>query len=211
MDSNQILENLIARYPVLAVSKSEIFRAFELMRNSYKQEGKLLVCGNGGSASDAEHIVGELMKSFTKKRPLSSHLSEELLATSQEHGPYLATNLEGALPAIALTCHAALNTAFSNDVDADLIYAQQVVGYGKPGDVLIGISTSGNAKNVINAVITAKAKGLKTIGLTGKLGGKLNENCDVVIHVNATETYQVQELHLPVYHALCQMLEATFY
>ncbi|RIJ46478.1 SIS domain-containing protein [Maribellus luteus] len=211
MDSNQILENLIARYPVLELSKTEIFQAFELIRESYAQERKLLVCGNGGSASDAEHIVGELMKSFTKKRPLASHLSEELLATSEEHGAYLAAKLEGALPAIALTCHSALNTAFSNDVDADLIYAQQVVGYGNQGDVLIGISTSGNAKNVINAVITAKAKGLKTIGLSGRHGGKLNENCDVVIRVDATETYQVQELHLPVYHALCQMLEATFY
>lgn len=211
MESNHILEDLIVRYPVLSSSKEEIFQAFVLIRDSYKQKGKLLLCGNGGSASDAEHIVGELMKNFTKKRALSSKLTDALVATSQEHGTYLSEHLENALPAISLTCHAALNSAFSNDVNSDLIYAQQVIGYGNPDDILMGISTSGNAKNVIYAIITAKAKGLKTIGLTGKKGGEMNKACDAVIHVNETETYLVQELHLPVYHALCRMLEAYFY
>lgn len=211
MNPNHIIEDLIIRYPMLSVSEEEIFRAFEIIRDSYKQKGKLLVCGNGGSASDAEHIVGELMKSFTKKRPLSDELSDVLVAASEEYGLYLANNLERALPAIALTCHSSLNSAFSNDVDSDLIYAQQVIGYGNSGDILMGISTSGNAKNVLNAIITANAKGLKTIGLTGKKGGEMNTTCNVVIHVDAMETYQVQELHLPVYHALCRMLEAYFY
>lgn len=208
---NKILDTLIVRYPLLETSRKEIASAFELLRQSYQQGGKLLLCGNGGSAADAEHIVGELMKSFSKERKLDESIKNSLVASSQKFGPRLAQNLQPGLPAISLTCHSALNTAFANDVDPELIFAQQVLGYGKKGDVLMGISTSGNSKNVLNAMVTARSLGLSVLGLSGRNGGGFNDFCDIVIHVDAEVTPEVQELHLPVYHALCEMLEHYFF
>ena len=208
---DEIIKNLLRRYPALISCQMDIERAFGLMCECYQNKHKLLVCGNGGSASDAEHIVGELMKSFAHIRVLPDSIKDKLKAVSPDRGSYLASKLQPALTAISLTCHSSLNTAFSNDVDPHLIFAQQVIGYGLEGDILMGISTSGNAENVINALITARAKGLKTIGLTGETGGRLKEYCDVVIRVKGKETYEIQELHLPVYHALCQMLEIYFF
>ena len=211
MEPTDIIKDLIERYPVLSYSREDIHTAFQLLCRSYENNGKLLVCGNGGSASDSEHIVGELMKSFSRKRPLPMDLRNNLLKVSKDKGAYLVDHLEGALTAISLTCHSALCTAIANDTDPSLIFAQQVVGYGKKEDVIIGISTSGNAINVYHAILTAKSLGLSTIGLTGRTGGNLSGICDVVIRVDATKTPIVQELHQPVYHALCNMLEEYFF
>ena len=211
MDGNGYLEELIVRYPVLAPLKTEIQAAYELLEASYRNGGKLLVAGNGGSCADAEHIVGELMKGFVKRRPLPDDLQEKLKSIGGEKGEKLASGLQEALPAIALTGHPGLATAFLNDVDGEMIYAQQVCGYGREGDVFLGISTSGNAKNIEYACMTAKAKGMKVIGLTGKDGGRLKANSDVAIVVPEQETFKIQELHLPIYHALCLMLEARFF
>ena len=208
---NQVLNRVIERHPLLITSADDIKTAYEFLVKCYESGNKLLVCGNGGSAADSEHIVGELMKSFAHTRVLSENLKKNLKAVSADNGTYLAEKLQPALTAISLTGHTALNTAFSNDVDPHLVFAQQVVGYGREGDVLLGISTSGNAENVLNAMITAKAKGLKTIGLSGKSGGKLKQYCDVCIRVEGANTAEIQELHLPVYHTLCQMLELKFF
>ncbi len=187
--------------------RRDIEKAFDILHKCYAEKHKLLVCGNGGSAADAEHIVGELMKSFTRTRGLPESIQNALKNVSRIRGTYLAAKLQPALPAISLTCHNALNTAFANDVDPQLIFAQQVIGYGTKGDVLLGISTSGNAENVVDAMIAAKAVGITTIGLTGPSGGKLKEYCDVTIRVDGSTTAEIQELHLPVYHTLCEMLE----
>lgn len=184
-----------------------ITRAAQMMIKTYLNGGKVLVCGNGGSCSDADHIVAELMKNFEKQRPLREDLQDRLKMLSSERGKLLAENLQQGLPAVSLTVHNALITAISNDISADMIFAQQVVGLGEKGDVLIGLSTSGNAKNVIDAFIVAKAKGLKTIGMTGESGGKLKEFCDVLINVPETRTAYVQELHLSVYHTICMRIE----
>lgn len=205
------VDELVSRYPILEISKEDIFRSYMLLETSYIHEGKLLVCGNGGSAADSEHIVGELMKGFCLPRQLSPEMRQALRDIAPTYGGELADKLQGALPAIALTGHNALSTAYLNDVDGLFCYAQQVMGYGKENDVLLGISTSGNSKNVLYAAVTARAKGLKVIGLTGKSGGALVDYADVCIRVNETETYKIQELHLPVYHCLCLMLEATFF
>ena len=170
-----------------------------------------MIAGNGGSAADAEHMVGELMKGFKKQRKLSKDFSDRLIEVSPEYGKVLAENLQGALPAIALDGHYALSTAYMNDCEPLLCFAQQVNGYGNKGDVFIGISTSGNSKNVIYAAVTAKAKGMKVIGMTGEKESKLSDICDACIQVPQTETYMIQELHLPVYHALCLMVEEEFY
>ncbi|MGI5854826.1 MAG: D-sedoheptulose-7-phosphate isomerase [Candidatus Merdivicinus sp.] len=207
---NEILDDLIAHYPVLASCSESIQTAFWLMRDSFRQGGKLLICGNGGSAADCDHITGELMKGFLLKRPLPAE-HKAALCQMGEAGQLLAEKLQRALPCIPLTGCPALTTAFSNDVDPLLTFAQQVHGYGRPGDVLLAISTSGNAKNAILAVYTAKAAGLKTIGLTGSAGGKLCQLCDTAIRVPENETFRIQELHLPVYHALCAMLESEFF
>ena len=208
---NKQIKLLVERYPVLKAIENEVFDAYQILENCYAHGGKLLVAGNGGSAADAEHIVGELMKGFVKRRPVSAELAEALKQADPERGAELAKKLQGGLPAIALTNHAALSSAFANDVDGMLSYAQQVNGYGKAGDVFLGISTSGNAENVMYAAVTAKAKGMKVIGLTGKTGGKLAKIADVAIIVPEQETYKIQELHLPIYHALCLMLEDRFY
>lgn len=206
-----ILDELMERYPVLKAVRTEIEAAYEIMASCYEAGGKLLAAGNGGSAADSEHIVGELMKGFVKKRPIPGLFSEALFAADPVRGRELAEKLQGGLPAIALTGHGALSSAFSNDVDPKLAYAQQVNGYGKDGDVFLGISTSGNAENIIYAAVTAKARGMKVIGLTGRDGGKLAGISDAAIVVPANETFKIQELHLPVYHALCLMLEERFY
>lgn len=205
------IETLIDRYPKLIICKDDIIKAFELMLEAYSNERKLLVCGNGGSASDSEHIVGELMKEFKLKRKVYADQVEALKAIDSDMGTTLAENLQGALPAICLTGHSSLTTAFMNDANADLVFAQQVNGYGKANDVFLGISTSGNSKNVCYAAITAKSKGLKVIGLTGAKESKLSTLADCCIRVPETETYKIQELHLPVYHCLCLMLEDHFF
>lgn len=205
------LNILIERYPKLVVCKEDIKKAYEHLEAAYSNGRKLLVCGNGGSASDSEHIVGELMKEFKLKRKVYSDHAAALKAIDPELGQVLADNLQGALPAISLTGHSSLQTAFMNDAVPELVFAQQVNGYGKPGDVFLGISTSGNSKNVLYAAVNAKAKGLKVIGLTGAKENKLMKFADVCIRVPETETYKIQEYHLPVYHCLCLMLEEKFF
>jgi len=205
------IDLLVRRYPILSACADDIANAYEVLETTYSNEGKLLVCGNGGSASDSEHIVGELMKEFKLKRKVYAEQCEAMKAIDLEMGTTLAENLQGALPAITLTAHSSLTTAYMNDSEPLLVFAQQVNGYGKQGDVFLGISTSGNSKNVIYAAITAKARGLKVIGLTGAKKSKLMGLSDVCIRVPETETYKIQELHLPVYHCLCMMLEDHFF
>jgi len=205
------LRFLIERYPKLAVCHDDILKAYQMLENAYQHGGKLLVCGNGGSASDSEHIVGELMKEFKLKRRVYGKQAAALKAIDPELGQVLADHLQGALPAISLTAHSSLQTAFMNDVVPELVFAQQVNGYGNAGDVFLGISTSGNSKNVLYAAVNAKAKGLKVIGLTGGKENRLMRYADVCIRVPETETYKIQELHLPVYHCLCMMLEEKFF
>lgn len=204
-----ILDELIKRYPELKREKSNILNAYTVMRDSFGQEGKLLVCGNGGSAADSEHIVGELMKGFVKKRPIGEELKEKILMAGGDEA--LAGSLQGALTAIALTGHSALSTAYSNDVNGIYGFAQQTLGYGKAGDVLLGISTSGNSSNVIEAMKVARAIGMKTVALTGRDGGKMKALADISIIAPEQETYKIQEYHLPIYHALCLMLEETYF
>lgn len=211
MEPRKYLEELTERYPVLEAVKADILAAYELLADCYERGGKLLIAGNGGSCADAEHIVGELMKGFVKPRAVPAEFAKRLMEIDEQRGEELAKKLQGGLPAIALTGHAGLSTAFLNDVDGDLIFAQQTYGYGKKGDVLLGISTSGNSGNVMYAMTAAKALGMKTIGLTGRDGGALKKAADVAIVVPETETFKIQELHLPVYHALCLMLEERFF
>ena len=205
------LELLIERYPVLSACKQSIIEAYEMLERSYVNGGKLLVCGNGGSSADSGHIVGELMKGFKLGRRVSSSFAEKLKNVDEELGATIAENIQSGLPAIDLTAQAPLMTAFMNDCDPQLVFAQQVGGYGKPGDVYLGISTSGNSKNVLYAAVVAKACGLHIIGLTGEKESKMMNYADVCIRVPETETFMVQELHLPVYHCLCLMLESRFF
>ena len=205
------IDLLVERYPSLESAKDDIVAAYLLLEESYKNGGKLLVAGNGGSAADAEHIVGELMKGFKLPRKPEADFAEKLVEENQELGSVLAENLQGALPAIALDGHPALSTAYMNDCEPLLCFAQQVNGYGKSGDVFLGISTSGNSKNVLFAATTAHAKGMKVIGLTGAKDSKLKDMSDVCIKAPQTETYMIQELHLPIYHCLCLMLEDRFF
>lgn len=202
---------LVERYPSLDFVKDDIVAAYLLMEETYENGGKLLVAGNGGSAADAEHIVGELMKGFKLSRKLEAGFAEQLVAENVELGGILAENLQGALPAIALDGHPALSTAYMNDCEPLLCFAQQINGYGKPGDVFLGISTSGNSQNILFAATTAHAKGMKVIGLTGEKDSRLMNMSDVCIKAPQTETYMIQELHLPIYHCLCLMLEDKFF
>jgi len=202
---------LIERYPSLLVCKDDIIKTYECLKDSYINGCKLLVCGNGGSASDSEHIVSELMKEFKLKRKVYTEQADAMKAIDLELGETLAQNLQGALPAITLTAHSSLTTAFMNDSEPVLVFAQQVNGYGKKGDCFMGISTSGNSMNVLYAAITAKARGLNVICLTGMKESKLSKFADVCIRVPETETYKIQELHLPIYHCLCLMLEEYFF
>ena len=202
-------DELFERVPALMPYKSDILAAFELMTAAFRNGNKLLVCGNGGSCADSEHITGELMKSFLLKRPVDKDIAEKLSA--YEDGERIASLLEGALPVISLCGHSALSTAFINDKEPLLVFAQQVMGYGNRGDVLLTISTSGNSKNCVYAAQVAKAKGLNVIAMTGENDSKLSAIADVTIKVPATETFIIQEYHISVYHALCAMLEGEFF
>lgn len=208
---NKFIDDLILRYSNLEVCSKAIEESFEILKDSAINKKKILICGNGGSSSDSDHIVGELMKSFVKKRPLKEDFKKSIFNISPEYGDSLSNKLEDSVAAINLSQHSSLNTAFSNDVEPSMIFAQQIVGYGCEGDSLICISSSANSKNIVLAAITAKAKGLKVIGLTGKNKGELDKYCDVTIKVPEVETYKVQELHLPIYHTLCLMIEDTLW
>ena len=205
------IEQLISTYPELDICAADIQSAFEALRDCYRCGGKVLTCGNGGSAADAEHIAGELMKGYLLKRPVSEEMRAKLIAASPEDGDYLADHLQGALPAISLVSQTSLLSAIANDTAADMVYAQQVYAYGREGDAIIGISTSGNARNVIHALEVARTLGLHTIGLTGSTGGALKPLCEVCICVPAENTPAIQERHLPIFHVLCAMLEEEFF
>ena len=202
---------LLERYPKLESCKKDIINAYLTLEEAYCDNKKLLIAGNGGSAADSEHIAGELMKSFKIKRPISKELSEKLISIDPNRGESLTKNLEMPLRAIPLTSHVSITTAYMNDADPLGVFAQQVLGYGDSGDVFLGISTSGNSENIIKACVVAKALGLKVIGLSGQKESKLSDIADICIRVPETETYKIQELHLPVYHCLCLMLEQQFY
>ena len=207
-----LLDELFQRYPALKACEKDITGALALMNEAYRSGGKILVCGNGGSCADAQHIVGELMKGFLLKRPMTAaqkNAFEEALG--KEDAEAFASRLQRGIPAISLDGMNALFTAYPNDADAAYVYAQAVFGYGKPGDLLIGISTSGNSKNVVLAAKAAKALGVRTVALTGARESALSELCDVTVRVPETETFKVQELHLPVYHYLCAEMEKTFF
>lgn len=210
LETNAIFDELFTRYPALTVCRDDIAAAFEILRATYKAGGKVIVCGNGGSASDCEHIVGELMKKFKRPRALPDTLKARLRTLGAE-GERLAEKLEGALGAVSLASMTSILTAFANDVGWDDAYAQQLLGLARPYDTLIALSTSGNSKNCVAAAVLARALGVKSIGLTGRDGGRLREVCDITLRVPATETYRIQEYHLPVYHALCAMLEAEMF
>lgn len=211
MTVEEIREGLFQRYPSLVSCRNEIDAAYDFMKQSYLSGGQLLIAGNGGSAADSEHIVGELMKSFHFDRAINDEIKSGLLQMYGEEGEMLAGKLEGTLPAIPLTSMPALSSAFANDVDAAVDFAQKLYGYGKNGDVFLGITTSGNSRNIIYALMIAKVKGIKTVVLTGGTGGKCSKLADISIIVPESETFKIQELHLPVYHALCAMLEADFF
>ena len=206
----EIIKDLIKRYPDLSIIEGDMTDAVEALINCYENGGKVLVCGNGGSASDALHIVGELMKDFYFPRPLTDE-QKASIKSAGENGDYITENLQRALPCVALVGSASLESAYANDRAPDLCFAQQVFGLGNIGDVLIGISTSGNSKNVIYASEVAKAKGMIVIGLTGKTGGKMADACDICLKAPETETYKVQEYHLPMYHTICLALENEFF
>ena len=205
------LDILIDRYPELSQQKENIINAYDILVETYLSGGKMLVAGNGGSASDAEHIVGELMKGFEKSRKMPNNFISKMESIDYEMGKVLGENLQGSLPAIALDAHVALSTAYMNDCEPLLCFAQQVNGFGKKNDVFLGISTSGNSKNILYAAIVAKAKGMKVIGLTGANDSKLSLLANVTIRSSQTRTYMVQEHHLPIYHCLCLMLEDKFF
>lgn len=205
------IDVLVERYPELKNQKDNIISAYKILEESYANGSKLLVAGNGGSAADSEHIVGELMKGFENPRILPQQYKQKLESIDSEMGKVLADNLQGGLPAIALDGHLALSTAYMNDCEPLLCFAQQVNGFGKEKDVFLGISTSGNSKNIIYAAIVAKAKGMKVIGLTGAKDSKLSEIADVTVRSSQTRTYMIQEHHLPIYHCLCLMLEDRFF
>ena len=211
------VDTLITRYPALESCAADIRAALDALCASYRAGGKLIICGNGGSAADAEHIVGELMKGFLLPRHLDENILAKLHAACDAADPmtvdYFMQNLQGALPAISLPSQLAISTAFSNDQAPDLTFAQQVLGLGKEGDILLGITTSGNSKNVIYAFEIAKALGLTTVALTGTPGGRVaaDDLADIVIKAPASETYVIQEYHLPIYHALCIAAEEEFF
>jgi D-sedoheptulose 7-phosphate isomerase len=202
---------LLERYPVLNFIKQDIIDSYLVLEECYLNGGKLLIAGNGGSAADSEHIAGELMKRFKIPRPVKPEYAEKLKEVDDVRGAELAKDLECSLMAIPLVAHEALTTAYINDVDGLGVFAQQLFGYGEKGDVFLGISTSGNSKNVMKATVVARASGIKVIGLTGAKGGELAEVADVAVKVPETETYMIQELHLPIYHCWCLMLEDKFF
>ena len=205
------IDLLMKRYPVLETCKEEIIGGYELLEACYKNGGKLLIAGNGGSAADSEHIAGELMKRFKTPRSIPEDLKKKLIEIDSIRGKNLSKNLERPLMAIPLVAHEALTTAYINDVDGLGVFAQQLYGFGKEGDVFLGITTSGNSQNVMSATVVARALGIKVLGLTGENGGELSQVANVCVKVPETETYMVQELHLPVYHCWCLMLEDKFF
>jgi D-sedoheptulose 7-phosphate isomerase len=206
-----LFDECLKRYPLLQPCSNDILGAFDLLVTCYSSGGKVLICGNGGSASDAEHIVGELMKKFRIRRPADQLIREKMAALGFDGADHLVSQLERALPAISLVSHTSIITAIANDIGGDMIFAQQVYGYGKPGDILIGLSTSGNSSNILAAIKVARALDMQVIGLTGESGGKMKGLCNVTIAVPDSITFQIQELHLPVYHLLCAMLEEEFF
>ena len=208
---NKHIDLLIERYPALNVCRQSIIDAYQIMEDCYARDGKLLIAGNGGSAADSEHIAGELMKRFKTPRPVPEEFAERLKEVDPVRGDNLAKNLERGLMAIPLVAHEAMTTAYINDVDGQGVFAQQLYGFGRAGDVFLGISTSGNSKNFMSATVVARALGIKVIGLTGAKGGELAKVADVAVMVPQTETYMIQELHLPVYHCWCLMLEDHFF
>lgn len=203
--------DLYINHPELRSCSDDIAQAYEALIACYSGGGTLLVCGNGGSAADADHIVGELMKGFIRKRPVGQEIKDQLGNLDPQVSAYLSEHLQVPLPAISLGSQSALQTAFANDVAPDLVFAQSALGYGRKGDVFLGITTSGNSKNVYYAATVAVSRGLTAIGLTGEDGGMLKDICQVMIRVPETSTPAVQELHLPVYHALCAAVEAHFF
>lgn len=205
------IDLLMERYPALETCRKDIIASYKLLEKAYANDKKLLIAGNGGSAADSEHIAGELMKSFKTPRQVPEEFRKKLVDIDPERGEMLAGNLERGLMTIPLVAHEALTTAYINDVDAWGVFAQQLYSFGRLGDVFLGISTSGNSKNVLNATVVARALGIKVIGLTGTTGGELAKVADVCICVPEDETYKIQELHLPVYHCLCLMLEDRFF
>jgi D-sedoheptulose 7-phosphate isomerase len=206
-----MFNELLERYPALDCCKEEIKKAAEAIIACYENGGKVMLCGNGGSCADCEHIVGELMKGFLLRRPVSEEQKNEMKKNFEGINDEMLGKLQCGLPAISLPHVSALNSAFCNDVDPALIYAQSLFGLGRKGDILIGLSTSGNAKNVNAAAEVARALGITVIGMTGAKGGKLYENADICIRVPENETFKIQELHLPVYHYLCAAVEEHFF
>lgn len=205
------IDLLVKRYPDLKAIDNQIAEAYLVIEECYTNGGKLLVAGNGGSAADSEHIAGELMKRFKTPRPVSEEIAVKLRAIDSVRGKALARSLECSLMAIPLVAHEALTTAYMNDVDGFGVFAQQLFGFGRTGDVFLGISTSGNSENVMSATVVARALGIKVIGLTGEKGGELATVADVCVKAPAAETYMIQELHLPIYHCWCLMLEDHFF
>lgn len=211
VETHEPVAELVSNYPELESCRSQIVEAIDVIAGSLRQDGTLFTCGNGGSAADSDHIVGELLKGFERDRPVSAETRRDLLDSYPEHGEYLADHLQGSLPAVSLTSHTAFLTAYVNDVAAEMAFAQQVHGYGQRGDVLLGLSTSGNSENVLHAMRVANVEGLETVGLTGPDGGEMNDHCDVVVRVPGDSTAEVQERHLPVYHTVCRALEREFF
>ena len=205
------LKELVDRYPKLQICEKDIIQAYKYIQSAYDGNHKLLIAGNGGSAADSEHIAGELMKRFKSVRPINEELAAKIKAIDSERGERLVKNLEMPLRAVPLTSHLALTTAYMNDADATGVFAQQMLGFGDEGDVFLAISTSGNSENIVCACVLAKALGIKVVGLTGKNESKISSLADVCIRVPETETYKIQELHLPVYHCLCLMLENHYF
>lgn len=208
---NQEIQILIERYPVLKPLKERLNQSVAVLAETCRNGGKLLACGNGGSAADSLHIVGELMKGFVLKREISESLQRQLRDRYPEDADFYIQNLQGAIPALSLVSETALMTAFGNDQSSELAIAQQVLGYGVTGDVLLAISTSGNSANIVHAARIARVLGMKVIAMTGQGGGKLAELSDILLDVPSKITYQIQELHLPVYHALCLGVERELF
>ncbi|MCX7787737.1 MAG: SIS domain-containing protein [Spirochaetes bacterium] len=207
----RIMDMMFVRHPELEHLREGIQKTFEVLHDTFASGGKLLICGNGGSSADADHIVGELMKEFKKKRPLQESIRQSILDRFGMEGAYLVENLQGGLPALSLTTHTAFLTAFSNDSKPDFIFAQQVHTLGRAGDCLLALSTSGNSSNVVYATMVAKSIGLTVIGMTGRGGGRIKSFCDVLVTVPEEETERVQEQHQTIYHTLCAMLEESFW
>jgi D-sedoheptulose 7-phosphate isomerase len=212
--AKQYLDECLTSYPALEQCRDDIVAAFELLTACFKKNGKVLACGNGGSAADADHIVGEMMNKFSIKRPLARQDTEKIKSSPipLNDKQFLLSHLQRQLPAISLSAHSPLVTAIANDDDAEMIFGQQVFGYGREGDILIALTTSGNSKNIIRAVCVAKIFGIKVICLTGKSGGRVKDlGCDVLVRVPEEVTYKIQQLHQPVYHCLCGMVEGEIF